>query len=263
MIGSQMIRTTTPVCSVSSNTAYNGVSAPARLCRLACQLVLLLIALAVVATFEPAHAQTRKGKSLSGVFGGFAGDTNAPIDIEADRLVVSDNKKMAVFTGNVKAVQGDFMLRTPRLEVYYSSRAPAGAAAKPASSGEITHLKALQKVRVTSGRDQSATGDAAVFDVKGQTVVLTGRVVVTQGKNIITGARLFIDLKTNTTRLDPGRGSGKKPARVKMIIHRDAVQRTRKKSASKPGSRPAAVSGAGTARRSGTSGWSSKTQPRN
>jgi lipopolysaccharide export system protein LptA len=248
-----MMRTSSQGGTVSIGTTDEVGLARRLLHALSGPFAMLLIALAVVAALSPADAQVRKEKSLSGVFGGFAGDTNAPIDIEADRLVVSDNKKMAVFTGNVKAVQGDFTLRTPRLEVYYSSGSPT--AGKSASGGEITRLKALQKVRVTSGPDQSATGDEAVFDVKAQTVVLTGKVVVKQGKNIITGERLFIDLKTNTTRLDPGRGGGAKPGRVKMIIHRDAVKKVSKKPVSKLGVRPA--------KEPGTSGWSSKTQPRN
>ncbi len=246
---------TSSLDGIASGRTAGGVGSAGRLLRaLTTQFTIVLMALAIIVVLSPADAQQPKAKSLTGVFGGFAGDTNAPIDIEADRLVVSDNKKMAVFTGNVKAVQGEFTLRTPRLEVYYSSGSPASGA-KSASGSEIRSLKALQKVQVTSGPDQSATGDEAVFDVLAQTVVLTGKVVVKQGKNIITGERLFIDLKNNTTRLDPGRGGGAKPGRVKMIIHRDAVTKAGRKTVSKPGVRPA--------RRPGTSGWSSKTQPRN
>ena len=227
-------------------------------------LAVCLVLLAATMVPTSADAQQRRGQVISGVFGGFAGDPNAPIDIEADRLVVNDNKKMAVFTGNVKAVQGKFTLRTPRLEVYYSSKTTQGGGQSGAGIGsgaDITRLKAVQKVRVVSANNQSATGDEALFDVKAQTVVLSGRVVVTQGKNIITGERLFIDLKTNTTRLDPGRGKGKKPARVKMIIHRDAVQKSRRP-ALRLGVQPSPATGGG-AGTPGTSGWSSRTRPSN
>ncbi|MBC8049527.1 MAG: hypothetical protein H7X92_05180, partial [Chitinophagales bacterium] len=43
---------------------------------------------------------------------------------------------------------------------------------------------------------QNASSDKAVFDMKSQTVTLTENVIVTQGKNIIKGDRLVIDVTT-------------------------------------------------------------------
>ena len=47
-----------------------------------------------------------------GVLGTFKTDPNAPMDIEADTLDVYDADKQAVFRSNVKAQQGDFVVRT-------------------------------------------------------------------------------------------------------------------------------------------------------
>ena len=54
----------------------------------------------------PAPAQT-----MTNTFGGFSKNSNEPIDIESDVLVVHDEQKYATFKGNVKAVQGTTTLR--------------------------------------------------------------------------------------------------------------------------------------------------------
>lgn len=233
--------------------------------RAGCFALAVLVALTGVAA-GPAMAQ-QPGAVIPGAFGGFSSNPNAPIDIEADKLVVDDQKHVATFTGNVKAVQGDFTLRTPILEVYYEPKRDAAAgktAAKPQprpkpkpsgggnpldpqAGSQLTRLKARQKVLITSTKEQSATGDEADFDVKAQTVVLSGNVTVTQGKNVIRGDKLFIDLKTSTSRLETS-----KTGRVKAIFHRDAVDAGKakaRKERSRETGKPA------------TSGWSSRTTP--
>lgn len=57
------------------------------------------------------------------VLGAFELDPEAPIHIEADRLVdVFGGAKQAVFTGIVKLQQGDFQLRTVSLTAFYSGQ---------------------------------------------------------------------------------------------------------------------------------------------
>jgi lipopolysaccharide export system protein LptA len=62
----------------------------------------------------PAEAQT-----VSNTFGGFSKNSDQPIDIESDVLVVHDAQKYATFKGNVKAVQGSTTLRATELDVHY------------------------------------------------------------------------------------------------------------------------------------------------
>ena len=148
---------------------------------------------AAPAAKEPEPA---KGMSLGG---NFKTDPNAPVEVDADRLDVDDRAKQAVFTGDVRAKQGDFVLQSSELKATYTGSSALGSTAKgQASQGtaKLTRLKAHKNVVVTSADGQKATGDWADFDTKGNTVTLGGNVIMTQGKNVVRGTKLVIDMTT-------------------------------------------------------------------
>jgi lipopolysaccharide export system protein LptA len=178
----------------------------------------------VIALLAPAHAQA----PVSG-FSSIGGDNaKKPINIESDLLEVDDKKHVAIFTGNVTAIQGDYTLRAPRIEVTYDKQeqpasqdraaphkpaapkpANGDAAADPLASGQIRFIHATGgKVVVTSTKDeQEATGEDAVYDVKGQTIVMTGKeVILTQKKSIVKGKQLNVDLATSRATVIPEKG---------------------------------------------------------
>jgi len=143
--------------------------------------------------------------------GVFKTDPNAPIDVAADRLDVDDGVKTAVYKGDVHANQGDFTIRTAKLTAYYSGQAglteqlDADDTSKK-QEAQITRIEARGKVIVTSKDGQSATGDWANFDMKGNKVVVGGDVVLTQEKNVVRGTKLVIDMLTGESIIqnDPG-----------------------------------------------------------
>jgi lipopolysaccharide export system protein LptA len=159
-------------------------------------------------------------QSLADKFGGFSRDSNQPIDIEADQLKVNDIKKTALFSGNVKARQGDFVLRSKFLEVFYDGNARPGA--KSGANGKVKKLEAKGKVLITTKDKQSATSEWARFDVAKQTIILGDTVVLTQGGNILKGGRLIVNLKTRQSRFENRNqkkgGTAKKGRRVQMKI---------------------------------------------
>ena len=165
-------------------------------------------------------------QNVSSNFGGFSGNSNEPIDIEADTLEVQDGEKIAIFSGNVKAVQGKMIMRSKKLKVKYSGK-PAGsetpdartvsADGKKKSGSQITSIRAEGKVLIESGDDQTATSSWAFFDVIKQTVTLGGDVVLSQGGNVLKGDKLIIDLKTNTSRI-VNLGDGSKRQRVRGLF---------------------------------------------
>jgi len=81
------------------------------------------------------------------------------------------------------------------------------APSKDAKTGGFTRIEAAGPVSVVSG-DQSVTGANAVVDMKAQIMTLTGNVVLTRGKDIATGDRLTVDMRTGRARIDqtPGKG---------------------------------------------------------
>ncbi|MDX2263640.1 MAG: LptA/OstA family protein [Hyphomicrobiales bacterium] len=123
-------------------------------------------------------------------------DAKKPIVVDARALEVDDKKQLAIFRENVSATQGDFNIRAKELRVTYASAASGAATGAAAQgAGDVRYIEAKGKVLVKS-KEQDASSDSAVFDVKAQTVTLIDNVVVTQGKNIIKGDRLVIDVPT-------------------------------------------------------------------
>lgn len=129
----------------------------------------------------------------------FRTDPGAPVDIEADRLDVDDAAKRAVFAGGVRAKQGDFIINAAELTAAYAGSATLAGTAQPSNaqpSARLTRIEARKKVLITSKDGQSATGDWADFDTKANIATLGGNVVLTQGKNVVRGTKLVIDMNT-------------------------------------------------------------------
>lgn len=147
----------------------------------------------------------------AGSVGSFKTDPNAPIDIDADQLDVNDKQKNATFRGDVKAVQGEFVIKTPELVATYSGdmqladvTAPDTVKAPGAkkASAELTHIRANTKVNVTSKDGQSVDGDWADYDAKANTVVVGGEVVLSKGGSMIRGTRLLIDMTSGESTIE-------------------------------------------------------------
>lgn len=138
------------------------------------------------------------------MLGTFKTDPNAPMDIEADTLDVLEASRQAIFKGTVKAQQGDFMVRAPEMVAFFVGQTGIGNAlpAGDNKGAQIQRIEARHKVVITSKEGQTATGDNAVFDVKSNSVLMTGNVVVTRGKDVVQGSRLKIDLTTGMYRFE-------------------------------------------------------------
>lgn len=128
----------------------------------------------------------------------FSSDSKEPINIEADSLEVRDGEKIAIFSGNVKVVQGKVTLQTTKLKVSYKGDA------RDAGQQQIERLEAQGKVLVTSD-DQTTTGDWATFEMASQLITVGGDVVLTQGQNVLRGTKLLVDLKSGKSRLESKR----------------------------------------------------------
>jgi lipopolysaccharide export system protein LptA len=142
---------------------------------------------------------------------GFSKNRDQPVKIDSASLEVRDKDKIATFSGNVHLSQGDTTLRCKTLVVYYDDSARSAtlkaAAPNPAGHQQISRLEAKGGVTVNQ-KDQTATGSTGVFDMKTNTVTLSGNVVVTQGQNVLRGERLIVDLTSGVSRVEGGRVQG-------------------------------------------------------
>jgi lipopolysaccharide export system protein LptA len=145
------------------------------------------------------------GQGVATPLQGFSQSSDQPIKIESTSLEVRDKDHLATFIGNVHVVQGDTTLKCKTLVVFYDQSAGPVAAAKPAPTGsgnqQIKRLEAKGGVVITQ-KDQTATGDSGVFDMKTNTATLIGNVVVTQGQNVVRGDRMVMDLTTGVSRVE-------------------------------------------------------------
>ncbi|MFD0985561.1 LptA/OstA family protein [Methyloligella solikamskensis] len=166
-----------------------------------------------LALSAPATAQTITSSSGAvgakpGAFKGLSKNSDQPIDIASEKLTVYDAEKVAVFTGNVRAVQGDSVLTTTRLDVFYKGSAnPMGngptqvaeaegaqtqsdasdqsdaAQGEQGPGSQLTKIEAKGNVKIKSADNQSTKGDHLLYDVEAQTVTLTGNVLIESDKD--------------------------------------------------------------------------------
>src|SRR4051794_5334100 len=165
-----------------------------------------------IAAAQPAQQKDQPGGAMQGL----QLNRDQPVKIESDTLEVRDKSQQATFSGKVKLTQGDTVLQCQALVIFYEdgSAAPAQkkGAAKPAQKGagvggggqQIKRAEAKGDVLVTQ-KDQTAKGDNGVFDVKTNSITLTGNVVVTQGANVLRGDRMVVVSRTGDRGLNPGR----------------------------------------------------------
>jgi lipopolysaccharide export system protein LptA len=182
----------------------------------------LLVAALSASTISLAPAQPG-GNNAPNALQGFQQNRGQPVQIEALRLEVRDKDKVATFSGNVKVVQGDTTMRCKTLVVFYEQQNKDGQQAQasaqtmkaatpgPGGSSQISKLEASGGVTVTQ-KEQTATGDRALFDMKANTVTLLGSVLVSQGPNVMRGEKLVVDLTTGVSRVEAGKGP------VRMLI---------------------------------------------
>ena len=166
--------------------------------------LLAAIALSVLAA-GPALAQQGVPNALQG----FSQNRDKPVQIGAATLEVRDKDKIATFSGNVSVTQGDTTMRCKSLLVFYDQENKPGGmkAEKPGPGGQqaIRRLEARGGVVVTQ-KDQTATGDTGIFDMKSNTITLAGNVVVMQGQNVMRGEKLIVDMTSGAARVESGKG---------------------------------------------------------
>ena len=121
-----------------------------------------------------------------------------PIEITADSLEVKQAENLAIFRGDVDAVQGDMILRADLLFVHY--RRDKDISEEPG----ITRIDAEGNVFISS-LDETAQGTKAIYSVDDQKIWVSGQVILTQGDNIIEGERLELDLKSGESRMLSGK----------------------------------------------------------
>ena len=137
-----------------------------------------------------ALAQSQQQQPVSALKGH---DSDAPVDVNADRIEVQDRADRAMFVGNVHVRQAELTLDTQRLTVAYSSNGGV----------QIRRLDAAGGVTVHSP-SETAKGDFGIYDLDRKLITLIGNVQLNRDQNQVNGARLVIDLDSGRAVIDGG-----------------------------------------------------------
>jgi lipopolysaccharide export system protein LptA len=120
-------------------------------------------------------------------------NSNAPVDVSADRIEVQDRADRAIFSGNVVARQAEMTLTAARVTVAYANTGGV----------QIKRLDATGGVTVTSPGER-ASGDVGIYDLDQRIITLVGSVSLVRGDSRVKGGRLVIDLRSGRAVVDGG-----------------------------------------------------------
>ena len=153
-------------------------------------IIFATITAAAVLAGTTALAQSQQQQPVSALKGH---DSDAPVDVNADRIEVQDRAERAMFVGNVHVRQAELTLDTQRLTVAYSSNGGV----------QIRRLDAAGGVTVHSP-SETAKGDFGIYDLDRKLITLIGNVQLNRDQNQVNGARLVIDLDSGRAVIDGG-----------------------------------------------------------
>lgn len=144
----------------------------------------MILAAAALALASPAVGQD----AISALKGH---NSNAPVDVAADRIELQDRADRALMTGNVEVRQGDLKLNAARLTVAYTR----------VGGTEIKRIDAAGGVTVVSP-SETARSQFAIYDLDRRLITMLGGVVLDRGGSEVRGGRLVIDMNTGRATVD-------------------------------------------------------------
>ncbi len=123
-------------------------------------------------------------------------DTTLPVEVGADRLAVDQSDGTAVFSGNVTITQGELKLTAGEVRVVYAEATDGG-------QGAIERLEATGGVTLVTSAEAAEAAEA-VYSIASGEIVMTGDVVLTQGRNALSSQKLTVNFTDGTGVLEGG-----------------------------------------------------------
>lgn len=137
-------------------------------------------------------------------------DPRAPIDITADSSEVIQSQCQSTWSGAVEALQGKTRLRANSVRMYSTRKGDGcGASDRMEAEGQVYFVTPERTVRA----------DSAVYTFTGETITLTGGVIVVQGKSVVRGDRLVINTKTGQAQMSSSSQGRNKAGRVRGVFY--------------------------------------------
>lgn len=136
--------------------------------------------------------------------------SNAPLEIAADQQDILTQECKSIWSGDVEAMQARTRLRTRLLTAYSTKKGDeCGETERLVAEGDVFYVE----------QDRTIRAQQAVYTARGETIVLTGDVIVVQGKSVARAERVTIDLATGRSQMYAGsKGRGSKN-RVRGVFY--------------------------------------------
>ena len=164
---------------------------------------------------------------------GIAPQANGPMDISADSSVFVNGACESTWSGSAEVLQGTTRLRANEIRAFFKKKPPGpGGAASAQGGGAVGGLPggphsncgATERIEAEGDvfyvtPDQNARGDHAVYTADNDMIVMTGNVIVVQGKNVIHGDRLTIHVQTREAQMESGAKGRGNPNRVRGVFY--------------------------------------------
>jgi len=131
-----------------------------------------------------------------------ASRNNEPINIKSDHLVTDNDRKIATFTGNVAARQGDLTVYSDKMVISYSEQ-----------DNDVSTAEAFGNVKMIQG-ERRGQSDHAIYDAKRATMTLDGNPKVFLNNDTVTGKKIIYYLDENRSEAISGKDS-----RVEAVMH--------------------------------------------
>ena len=130
-----------------------------------------------------------------------ANQTDEQIQIVADKLITNNAEKFAEFEGDVRASQGNMVITSERLRIYYKDD-PDRNEDQTGSQELIKRVVASGNVVVTSEKYKAET-DRVEYDLDTRVLVLIGEnSTVTSGKNILSGSKITVNRENGQIKVE-------------------------------------------------------------
>ena len=116
-----------------------------------------------------------------------------PVRVEADRLMLHKEARLARFTDEVVVRRGDTVVKSPRMDARYDG------------DGQLTTLEMRGGVDLRQG-DRRAVGESADYDARAKTLVLLGDPRLYDRGDVLAGDRIDLALDSKEVRVEKARG---------------------------------------------------------
>jgi lipopolysaccharide export system protein LptA len=135
---------------------------------------------------QAVHAQSAQGQARAGNV------ADSPISYGAD--AISRTPEGLSLRGRAELTQGGNRMRADAV----TATTPNNQLSRVEATGNVYYVTPTETIRA----------DHAVYTTSNDTIILTGDVILTQGKSVMTGSRLTYNVRTETAEMGGGRVQG-------------------------------------------------------